>query len=124
MAVSGVTQRQIVWLNWKFPYETGLKPHPAIVISDSELLNEEGMFYAVLISSQNIHSNYTLEFTNDDLLGEDKLDHDSYVVTHFITYFELDDVERVMNAHVREEKFEEIQTKIIKSVMCLDVDYE
>lgn len=124
MAVSGVSQKQIVLLNWKFPYETGLKPHPAIVISDGELLNDEGMFYAVLISSQNIHSNYTLEFTNDDLSGEDKLDHDSYVVTHFITYFELDDVVRAMNARVKDEKFEEIQDKIISSVMCIDLEQE
>ena len=81
------------------------------------------MFYAVLISSANFHPEYTVEICNSDLKGSDKLDHDSYVVTHFISYFELNDTNiKPLNAFVKKDKFEEIQNKIIKSVMGLDVE--
>ena len=124
MALSSrVNQRQIIFVNWKFPEESGLLPHPAIVISTSDLSDAEPMFYAVLISSANFHPEYTVEISNSDLKGSDKLDHDSYVVTHFISYFELNDTNiKPLNAFVKEDKFEEIQNKIIKSVMGLDVE--
>ena len=80
------------------------------------------MFYAVLVSSADIYSEYTVKLTNNDLKGPDKLDHDSYVVTHFMTYFELQDIDRAMNAFVNLEKFEEIQNKIIKSIMGLEIE--
>ncbi len=80
------------------------------------------MFYAVLVSSADHHSEYTVRLTNNDLNGSDKLDHDSYVVTHFMTYFELRHIKKVMNAFVNVEKFEEIQNKIIKSIMGLEIE--
>ncbi len=123
MAIRSVHQRQIVYVDWKFPDENGFLRHPAIVISTSDLFETEPMFYAVLISSVNLHPEYTVEISNSDLSGSDKLDHDSYVVTHFISYFELNDFNvQPLNAFVKDSKFEEIQNKIIKSVMGLDVE--
>lgn len=122
MAVGHAHQRQIVWVHWKFPDQNGLLRHPAIVVSDGKLQDDEGMFYAVLVSSADIYSEYTVKLTNNDLKGPDKLDHDSYVVTHFMTYFELQDIDRAMNAFVNLEKFEEIQNKIIKSIMGLEIE--
>ncbi len=123
MASRSVNQRQIVYVNWKFPDEHGLLRHPAIVISTSELHNAEPMFYAVLISSANHHPEYTLAIRNEDLNGSERLDHDSYVVTHFISYFELDDNNlQPINAFVKQDKFEEIQNKIVRSVMGFDIE--
>lgn len=123
MALRSVNQRQIVYVNWKFPDKHGLLRHPAIVISTSELHNAEPMFYAVLISSANHHPEYTVAISNVDLNGSERLDHDSYVVTHFISYFELDDSNvRPINAFVKQDKFEEIQDKIIRSVMGLEIE--
>ena len=122
MAVKHVNQRQIVLVYWKFPDQNGMLLHPAIVVSDSKLQDDEDMFYAVLVSSADRYSEYTVRLTNEDLKGPDKLDHDSYVVTHFMTYFELQDIYMAKNAFVTEEKFEEIQNKIIKSIMALDVE--
>lgn len=122
MAVKHVNQRQIVLVDWIFPDKNGLHIHPAIVVSDSKLQDDEGMFYAVLVSSADHHSEYTVRLTNNDLNGSDKLDHDSYVVTHFMTYFELRHIKKVMNAFVNVEKFEEIQNKIIKSIMGLEIE--
>ena len=51
MAVKGVHYGEIVEVTFKFPGE-GYKVHPALVISGKDLQDdEEGMFYAVLISS-------------------------------------------------------------------------
>lgn len=123
MASRSVNQRQIVYVNWKFPDEHGLLRHPAIVISTCELHNAEPMFYAVLISSANHHPEYTLAIRNEDLNGSERLDHDSYVVTHFISYFELDDNNlQPINAFVKQDKFEEIQNKIVRSVMGFDIE--
>ena len=83
------------------------------------------MFYAVLISSANLHPEYTVSISNADLNGSERLDHDSYVVTHFMTYFELNDSNvRPINAFVKRDKFEEIQEKIINSVMGLELEFE
>jgi hypothetical protein len=123
MATISVNQRQIVFVKWKLPNKNGLLEHPAIVISTSELHDAEPMFYAVLISSANLHPEFTVAISNEDLSGQDRLDHDSYVVTHFITYFELDYSEvRPVNAYVKQDKFEEIQDKIIRSVLGLELE--
>lgn len=125
MAVRTVNQRQIVYVDWKFPDENGLLRHPAIVISTSDLFEAEPMFYAVLISSANLHPEYTVSISNADLNGSERLDHDSYVVTHFMTYFELNDSNvRPINAFVKQDKFEEIQEKVINSVMGLELEFE
>ena len=64
-----------------------------------------------------------MAISNVDLNGSERLDHDSYVVTHFISYFELDDSNvRPINAFVKQDKFEEIQDKIIRSVMGLEIE--
>lgn len=52
--------------------------NPALVVSTDELQNEEGGFYAVLISSKNIHPQYTLEIKDSDLIGSDSLDKKSF----------------------------------------------
>lgn len=51
MAVSTVSQREIVEVPYQLP-DGSIKPHMALVLSTDKLLNaEDGMFYAVLISS-------------------------------------------------------------------------
>ena len=41
-------------------------PHPALVISRDELqLDEDGMFYAVLISTKNYHPEYTIKIQDE-----------------------------------------------------------
>ena len=53
MAVKSVAYGEIVEVTFRFPDE-GFKVHPALVVSGENLQNdEEGMFYAVLISSKN-----------------------------------------------------------------------
>jgi len=90
--------------------------HPALVISVDELQQaEEGMFYAVLISSKNIHPEYTIEISPDDILGGN-LDRKSYFVTHFIAYFTLNDIVSRRNQFLKKDKFNEVVNTIIDNI--------
>jgi hypothetical protein len=65
MAVNMVSQREIVEVPYQLP-DGSIKPHMALVLSTEKLLNaEDGMFYAVLISSKNINPEFTLEIKNE-----------------------------------------------------------
>lgn len=65
MAVKKVHYGEIVEVTFKFPAE-GYKVHPALVVSGQDLQeDEDGMFYAVLISSKNHSPKYTLELKDE-----------------------------------------------------------
>ena len=73
------------------------------------------MFYAVLISSKNIHPEYTIEINPDDILGGN-MDKKSYFVTHFIAYFTLNDIVSRRNQFVKKDKFNEVVNTIIDNI--------
>ena len=53
MALKNVEQREMVEVPFVMP-DGSMLPHPALVISKNELQqDEEGMFYAVLVSTKN-----------------------------------------------------------------------
>ena len=57
MALMNVEQREIVEVPFLMP-DGSILPHPALVISKNELQqDEEGMFYAVLVSTKIIIPN-------------------------------------------------------------------
>jgi len=61
MAVNRVFQREIVEVPYQLP-DGSIKPHMALVLSTDKLQEaEDGLFYAVLISSKNINPEFTLE---------------------------------------------------------------
>ena len=56
MAVNKVSQREIVEVPYQLP-DGSIKPHMALVLSTDKLQQaEDGMFYAVLISSLEFES--------------------------------------------------------------------
>ena len=62
MAVAQVHQREIVEVPFTLP-DGQILPHPALVLSCDDLQNvEQGMFYAVLISSKNHYPQLTIPF--------------------------------------------------------------
>lgn len=115
MAVSRVHQREIVEVSFRFL--DGIdRIHPALVISADELQEaEEGMFYAVLISSKNLHPQYTVEISADDVLGQ-PMTKKSYFVTHFIAYFTLNDIVSRKGQFLKKDKFNEIVNTIIDNI--------
>ena len=65
MAVNNVSQREIVEVPYQLP-DGSIKTHMALVLSTERLqLAEDGMFYAVLISSKNLNPEFTMEILNE-----------------------------------------------------------
>ncbi len=58
-----VNQRDIVELNFELP-NGKLKAHPALVISNQNVLDAEDIFYAVMISTKEYNDEFTFELTN------------------------------------------------------------
>lgn len=117
MAVSKVHQREIVEVSFRF-LDGVDRVHPALVVSDDSLQDaEDGMFYAVLISSKNIHPEYTIEIKDEDLYGGDgKMEKQSFFVTHFLAYFTVNDVISRRNTFVKVAKFNEVVDTIVYNI--------
>lgn len=115
MAVSKVHQREIVEVSFNFLNGKRLV-HPALVVSVDQLQeDEDGMFYAVLISSKNIHPEYTIEINREDLIGGD-MDKKSYFVTHILTYFSVNDIISRRGVSVKKKKFDKVVNTIIDNI--------
>ena len=110
-----VHQREIVEVSFRFLDGRNLV-HPALVISTDDLQEvEDGMFYAVLISSKNHHPQYTIEIKPEDIVGE-PLSKQSYFVTHFIAYFTLSDITSRKRSILKKDKFNEVINTIIDNI--------
>ncbi len=119
MAVSKVSQREIVEVPFQLP-DGNIKPHMALVLSTDKLLKaEDGMFYAVLISSKNHNPEFTLEIKNDWLYKP--LPKQSYFVTHVVTYYRTDEVIQSFNNYVKKDFFDAIMDKVILSMFDIEI---
>lgn len=120
---SKVERKQIVEVTFCPPGERTLKNHPVLVLSGDGLLQEEGMFYGVLMSSQNHHPEYTLEVKDEWLTRPMiKAKGTSFFVTHIVTYFALTDVIKASNVYVKEVPFQQILDKILNSMFELEAE--
>lgn len=116
MAVRSVVQREIIEVPFLLP-DGSNKRHPALVVSVPDLQQEEdGLFYAVLISTKNHHSRYTLEIKPEDIVSDNKLLHQSYFVTHMVTYFLCRDVTKRLGCFVSKSRFNEVVEAVIDNV--------
>ncbi len=121
MAVADVKQREIVLVSFNLPSGECLV-HPALVLSTDRLDDAEyGMFYAVLISSKNLHEDFTLKIEQDWLIGKD-LPKESYFVTHIVSFFNVDDVVKRMNLFVRKDPFLKVLGKVVNSMFDIEVE--
>jgi mRNA-degrading endonuclease toxin of MazEF toxin-antitoxin module len=106
-------QRDIVETNFLLP-NGEMKSHFAIVVSNNELIEEEGIIYLVLISSKDYHPEYCFEITNE-MVTSLTLSKKSYVKCHIITST-LDRFIFTKVGAVKQKYFNEIVDKIIKSI--------
>lgn len=119
MAVEHVSKQEIVEVFYRTP-EGDVKEHPALVLSTERLFEEEeGMFYAVLISTKNHHPEYTMKI-EDEWLNR-PLGKESYFVTHIVTFFKLEDVIRRTNTYVKEHFFYKVLERVIDSMFDIQV---
>lgn len=116
-----VRQGEIVEVDFRLPNDD-LKPHPALVVSP--IINDaQGDFvYAILISSQNINPQYTIEIT-PDMVTKPMLKQ-SYFVTHILDKFEERCITRHNNNFIKPEYFDTVLEKIIHSIFGLDMEID
>ena len=108
-------QRDIVEVNFLFPDGT-FKPHPAIIVSNDELQeDEDGMFYLVLITSNDwLNPQYSYPLT-DEMIEGHTFTRPSLVKCQILTGNIERDVTRRLGS-IKEKYFNEIVDKIIASI--------
>ncbi len=84
-----ITQGDIVELNFELP-NGKLKNHPALVISNKNVLEAEDIFYAVMISSKEYNDEFTFELDNNML--SKPLSKKSFVKCQLIQSYSLNEV--------------------------------
>lgn len=115
MAVTSVEQREIIEVPFVMP-NGSILPHPALVISRDELQeDEDGMFYAVLISTKNHFPDYTIPIKNEWL--NKPLGKQSYFITHLVNMFNVDDVMGRNNVFVKKVYFDQVIDAIIENIV-------
>jgi hypothetical protein len=79
-----VRQRDIV----EIAFYTGNKPepHPAVVISNDDIFEAEGFFYAILLSTKNLFPEFTIEI-KADMINSPRNQKVGYAVCHMIQQF-------------------------------------
>lgn len=121
MAVSKVRPGEIVEVPFLLP-NGEFKAHPALVVSPSRLQDDEdGMFYAVLMSTKNHNPQYTIELKNE-WLNKPML-RQSFFVTHIITFFKTSNVLSSHNVFVKSEYFDKILEKTFYSIFDVAVEF-
>ena len=106
-------QRDIVEVSFLFPDGT-FKPHPAIIVSNDEL-QEDGMFYLVLITSNDwLNPQYSYQLT-DDMVEGFSFSKPSLVKCQILTGNIERDVQRRLDS-IKQKYFDEIVDKIIVSI--------
>lgn len=114
MAVRRVFQREIVEVPYQLP-DGQVLVHPVLVLSVDELQDyEDGMFYAVLISTKNHFPHLTLKIQNEWL--NKPLSKQSYFVTHIVSIFNVDDVMTRYNNYIKLPYFDKVLDKVISNI--------
>ena len=105
-------QRDIVEINFMFPDGT-FKPHPALIVSNDELQQEEGFIYLCMISTKAYHERYNYAITNEMLVRP--MDRQSYVKCQLI----VGDIERDVIRKITTMKqpyFDQVVEKIKQTI--------
>ena len=105
-----IKQRDIVEVNY-YHSGFGFKPHPAIIVSNDELNENEDFFYVVLISSKNTFPEYSYPLTDE--MTTNKFQKKSYVKCQILTS-EKNVVQKL--GTMKKIYFDEMVAKIITSI--------
>ena len=107
-------QRDVVEINFPIPGE-GFKVHPAIIVSNDELQDNEGFVYIVMISSKDFAHSRQYSYPLRDEMLSFKMEKPSWVKCHLVAADIESSVIRRLGS-VKEEYFNEIVDKIIESI--------
>lgn len=106
-------QRDIVMIAYELPQ--GLEYHPAIIVS-SDLIHEiEGIFYAVMCSSEIDPEEFALELTPQMIIGKRPMPKRTYVKTHLLQTYGHRDISKHIGA-ITLDAFEKVKQTIYSSI--------
>ena len=106
------SQRDIVEINFLFP-DGSFKPHPAVIVSNDEIQDNEGYIYLCMISSKPYNPEYCYEL--DDEMLTVPMQKKSYVKCRIL----VGDIERDVIRKISRMKqpfFDEMVDKVIQSI--------
>ena len=107
-----VQQRDIIELNYELP-NGRFKAHPALVISNSNVLETEDIFYAVMISSNSMNEEFNFELDNSMLTKP--LSKKSYVKCQLIQSYTTDEVISKISS-IKQNYFDKVIKRIFETV--------
>lgn len=107
-----IQQRDIVELNFELP-NGRFKAHPALIVSNENVLNTEEIFYAVMISSNPFNDDFTFELENNMLTKP--LPKKSFVKCQLLQSYSTFEVLSKISS-VKKEYFDRIKKKIFDTV--------
>jgi len=107
-----IQQRDIVELNYELP-NGKLKVHPALVISNANVLETEDIFYAVMISSNPMNDDFSFEL--DNVMLTKPLSKKSFVKCQLLQSYSTDEVISKIST-IKQVYFEKIIKQIFETV--------
>lgn len=107
-----VQKRDIVELNYELP-NGKFKVHPALIISNENVLETEDIFYAVMISSNPINDDFTFEL--DNVMLTKPLQKKSYVKCQILQSYTTEEVISKISS-VKQVYFDKILKRIFETV--------
>lgn len=104
-----IKQRDIV----EIAFYTGNRPepHPTVIVSNDDIFQAEGFFYAILLSTKNHFPDYTLEVT-PAMINSPRNNRNGYAVCHMIQQFYPEDIVTRTGASLKKNSFDELVEKI------------
>ncbi len=107
-----VQQRDIIELNYELP-NGKFKAHPALVIWNSNVLDTEDIFYAVMISSNPMNEDFNFELDNSMLTKP--LSKKSFVKCQLIQSYATEEVISKISS-LKQASFEKVLKRIFETV--------
>lgn len=119
MDVNRVHQREIVEVPFDMP-DGRVLTHMALVLSADDIQDyEDGLFYAVLISSKNHFPELTIPIKNEWL--NKPLSKNSFFVTHIVKDFNVSEVISRYNNFIKADIFPMLVKQITKNITNLEL---
>lgn len=105
-------QRDIVEVNFMFPDGT-TKPHPALIVSNDDLQEDEGFIYLCMISSKSYNEQYNYTLSDEMLITP--LKKQSYVKCQLLVgNVERDVIQKI--SRLKQPYFNEVIEKIKETI--------
>lgn len=91
------------------------KVHMVLVVSDEQLqIEDSGLFYGVMITTEKYHSEYKVEITPEVLIKP--LTDKSYFATHLLGMFSESEMLKHCHNAIKQEYIDDIINKVIDSI--------